>query len=109
MQPALPPPNDEGAAPQNHPSLPSNEGTHSCCRFLSKNLCASFRLPDTFSMDMFLAIEPLIDHSSENCDEHIGCLLVTAKIVRQQQKTQVETKNLLLRFNRPNNGEKHGS
>ncbi|KAB5520804.1 hypothetical protein DKX38_025123 [Salix brachista] len=55
MQPALPPPNGDGAAPQNHPSLPSNEGTHSCCRltchygivemkrdgkkdFLSKNL-----------------------------------------------------------------------
>ncbi|KAJ6298964.1 hypothetical protein OIU76_020018 [Salix suchowensis] len=32
MQPALPPPNGDGAAPQNHPSLPSNEGTHSCCR-----------------------------------------------------------------------------
>lgn len=30
IQPALPPPNDDGAAPQN---LPSNEGTHSCCRF----------------------------------------------------------------------------
>jgi hypothetical protein len=30
IQPALPPPNDDGAAPQN---LPSNEGTHSCCGF----------------------------------------------------------------------------
>jgi len=52
-------------------------------------------------------IERLIDHSSENCDEHFGCLLVTDKNCPATTEHSVETTNLLLRFSRPNNGEKH--